>query len=46
MINQPLNMQCPHCGQHKVEMITEIDPMSFNYHEIHKAMFKFCCKVI
>ena len=39
-------MQCPYCGQHKVEVITEIDPMSFNYHEITKTIYMFCGKVI
>ena len=39
-------MKCPYCGQHKVEVITQIDPMSFNYHEITKTVCMFCGKVI
>lgn len=46
MFNKPLNMQCPYCGQHQVEAITQIDPMSFNYHEITKTICMFCGKVI
>lgn len=46
MPSKPLNMQCPYCGQYKVEQITEIDPMSFNYHEITKTVCMFCGKVI
>ena len=46
MISKPSNMQCPYCGQYKVEHITEIDPMSFNYHEITKTVCMFCGKVI
>ena len=46
MLNKPLNMQCPYCGQHKVEVITEIDPMSFNYHEVTKTICMWCGKVI
>lgn len=46
MINKKLNMTCPYCGQHQVEVITEIDPMSFAYHEITKTVCMFCGKVI
>ena len=46
MLNKQLNMQCPYCGQHQVEVITEIDPMSFNYHELTKTVCMFCGKVI
>lgn len=46
MLNKQLNMQCPYCGQHQVEVITQIDPMSFNYHELTKVMCMFCGKVI
>ena len=46
MLNKKLNMACPYCGQHQVEVITEIDPMSFNYHEVTKTMCMFCGKVI
>ena len=46
MMHKPLNMQCPYCGQHKVEVITEIDPMSFTYHEVTKTICTFCGKVI
>ena len=46
MLNKKLNMACPYCGQHQVEVITEIDPMSFNYQERTKTMCMFCGKVI
>ena len=46
MLNKKLNMACPYCGQHQVEIITEIDPMSFNYQERTKTMCMFCGKVI
>ena len=46
MLNKPLNMQCPYCGQHQVEVITQIDPMSFNYHEVTKTICTFCGKII
>jgi predicted RNA-binding Zn-ribbon protein involved in translation (DUF1610 family) len=46
MLNRKLNMACPYCGQHQVELITEIDPMSFNYHELTKMVCMFCGKVI
>ena len=46
MLNKQLDMACPYCGQHRVELITEIDPMSFNYHELTKTVCMFCGKVI
>lgn len=46
MMHKPSNMKCPFCGEYKVEHITEIDPMSFNYHELTKAVCMFCGKVI
>lgn len=52
MLNKPLNMQCPYCGQHQVEVINQVDPMSFNshmgfnYHETTKSICMHCGKVI
>ena len=46
MLSKLSNIQCPYCGQHKVEVITAIDPMSFNYHEVTKTICTFCGKVI
>ena len=42
MISQPMNMKCPFCGHYKVEMITEIDPFNFGYHEITKYRCSQC----
>ena len=42
MLNKPSNMKCPFCGEYQVELITQIDPLSFNYQEITKYRCTKC----
>ena len=42
MLNKPSNMKCLFCGEYQVELITQIDPLSFIYHEITKCRCTQC----